>query len=710
MGGPQPLSHVDRVSISEVISQGPVVVEEVDAICHYVDIIEPCAEADLGLECTEHLLGIYRDLEGGGIDYDVNDHVINLYTFQFKVKIESPPTLYTMSLESLKSITAKIRAGQNDSDLAPDLVQDMGVLDEIMVFCQSCSEDEIADLIPRVWTQWLESRFINPIWNPKFWDAVSSKECYMYTKYSRRFFPMVGSAEWKELSKECYKANYPEFEKAKYSNIGKGSNLKLHTNFGMVPPLDTERIEVETRVTTKLMNLAISMRDRDMQDKLWWVIATSYEMCHTLLKMEVGRQLTRKIWDRDRDFVQAGLFWTNYILAHEEQTSQMPTEESRFVFTLEELNHLSFLNNLPPDTTPWIINAMRNGNNVYNSCPFYLQGERSVSTPAEAQRRITHLTQDCFQGFERFTNSALTGSTLMQSLCNNALLRPPAAAADGMIQLADDRPHHDIAAFDHRSRLYFPRDGDMSSDLDVVVSTTKNKEFIPIADAMVALLNENLNRHNNIVYAHDHAAYIPCAVVHDCTASGVRYHVTHPRLGIKIEIFRSPQARMKLVSGFHVPPARMYWDFGKRWYLTRSCAAALVTGISENFNWFSSNKVPADVILKYAQRGITTILNLKELECLEKYLQKSERWGYGFYKIAEITGAFRWDHPFFRVDAQPRGVRWGLPVIEGTVGNWRANVYKLARTVRYKDTDFSKRYIEHDNTFRVCVPPRLFTI
>jgi hypothetical protein len=630
-----------------------------------------------------------------------------------------------MSLETLRAITAKIRAGYNDQgpddqQPATDVQQDAALLDEIADFVASCDETEISDLIPRIWMQWLERKFISPLWNPKFWDAVASKECFMYTKYARRFFPMVGSDEWKELSKECHKANYPEFEKhAKYTNFNKGNNLKLHTNYGMVPPLDTAKLEVETQILVKVMNLAIAMRDRDTQDKLWWVTATSYEMCHTLLKTAVGRQLTRKIWDRDRDLVQAGLFWTNYVLAHEEQTSAMPTEESRFVFTLEEVNHLSFLNNLPPDTTPWIVNALRNGNNIYNTCPFYLQGERSVSTPAEAQRRIAHLTQGCFRGFERFTNAALTGSTLMQSLCNNPLLRPPERAVEGgMIQLAardDDRAHVDtksdnFAAFDNRSQLYFPREGDMSSDLDVVVSTTKNKEFIPIANAMVALLNENLNRRDTVTLARDHPDYVACKVKHDCTASGVRYHVSHPRLGIKIEIFRSPQERMKLVAGFHVPPARMYWDFNKLWYLTRSCVSALVTGISENFNWFSSNKVPADVILKYAQRGITTILNLKELECLEKYLQKSERWGYGFYKISEITGAFRWDHPFFRVDVQPRGVRWGLPAREGTVGAWRANVYKLARKLKWKDTDFSQRYEERENTFRICTPPRIFTL
>jgi hypothetical protein len=630
----------------------------------------------------------------------------------------------------LKEITTRVRAAVRTApdligpDGAPmkvdapssDLNEDLEILSAMTEITNA--DDDVTDMIPAVWMQWLERRFITPLWNPKFWESVASKECFMYTKYQRRFFPMRGDQDWEKLSRESYKSNYPEFEKhAKHSNFAKGNNLKLHTNFGMIPQWDPRRFEVETQVVVKVINLSIALRNHALKCKLWYTLATNYDMCHIVLKNPVGRQLTRSLWTgtgpgsrTERDLVQAGLFWTNYVLAHEEQTCQAPSEGSRFVFTLEEINHLSFLNNLPPDVSPWIVNSMRNGNNVYNLCPFYLQGERSVSTPAVAQERISRLTHGCFRGFDRWNHiAALTGSTLMQSLSNNPLMRPPVKDNDdGAINLVPDaRSYTDMVSFEHRSRLYFPREGDMSSDLDVVVSTASNKEFIIIADAMVKQLDENLNAGaDGVAFPKD--KFRACAVVHDCTASGVRYHVSHPRLGIKIEIFRSPQRRMKLVAGFHVAPVRMYWDFGKRWYMTRNCAASLITGISENFHWFSSNKVPVDVILKYCQRGVTTILNLKELECLSKYMETSERWGYGFSKITEITGAFRRDHPFFRVDIMPRGVRYGLPVLSrARADNWRHNTYKLARALKSHDIDWKERYQEIDNTFRVRVPPPL---
>lgn len=598
----------------------------------------------------------------------------------------------TDRFNQLRKITSSIR---DDEIKTPDVTRDEQLLNEILAFIGECTLTELQDMLPQSWIQWIEHKFVNPMWNPEFWRCVASKECYMYTKASRRFFPMVGDENWKKLSKECYKSNYPDFEshdKTNHDNYKAGNNLKLHTNFGMVPQLSVDRIEVETMITLKVISVALKLTS--LQDKLWYTLATNYDLCHILLKQSLGRTLTRHVWSRDRDLVQAGLFWTMYILAHEEQTCIDATEQSRFVITLEELGHLSFLNNLPLDTTPWIVNAMRNGNNLYNVCPFYLRGDRSINTPAEAQRRIDLLTQGCFRGFDQWSDvAALTGSTTMQSVVNNPLLRP-ATKDDGQIHLADDRIHKDIESFKNRSELYFPRDGSMSSDLDIAFSG-KNKAFIPVADAMVERISENLGS--------------PCTVDHDCTASGVRYHVRHPKLGLKIEIFRSPKKRMSLVSSFHVAPARMYWNFSKGWYMTRSCAASFITGVSENFHWFSSNKVPADVILKYAQRGVTTVLNHKELECTSKHVESSDRWGYGFHTVGEITGSFSWNHPFFRVDVIPRGIRFKLPALPGHAGNWRENVYKLSRKLKTRGHEFP-RYQEGANGdgFRVSTPPRLF--
>lgn len=627
-----------------------------------------------------------------------------------------------MSIATLKKITQQVRDALAQDAAAAAAEQGQvegnarsspcGIADNLALLTQIdafMAEDGVdVDIVPKVWTQWIDTTFIMPLWNPRFWESVTSKECYMFTKQQRRYFPMVGSAEWKATADTSLKANYPEFDAQRPANYRKSdNNTKLHTNFGMVPPFDTKSNTVEVDILARVITLLIRLADEALQNKIWYFAATNYEMCHIVLKHNVGRRLTRTVWARARDLVQAGLFWTMYILAHEENTSNDTradvTEQTRFVFTLDEVNHLDFLNNLPPDSTPWIVNAMRNGNNIYNTCPFYLTGNRSVSTPAVAKERIRHLTRDCFRGFERFTNAALTGSILMQCLGNNALLKRQAAgvAADGGIVISQNTKNElpmDIASFEHRSRLYFPKEGEMSSDLDVLVSCPSYKEFIATAEDMVAQLGTNLGS--------------PVTVVHDTCQSGVRYHVSHPALDFTIEIYRSPLARARLTSGFHVPPARMYWNFhpdmGKNLFMTRACAGSLVTGIGADYNWFSSNKVPADVTLKYAQRGVTIPHNYKELECLSKYLETSDRWGYGFYKIMEITGAFTHDHPFFRVDAIPRGIRYGLPQIPAAVGGYRNNVYTLARKLKWGGAEF-RRYEERGIAFCVVAPPLLFS-
>lgn len=582
--------------------------------------------------------------------------------------------------------------------------EDGNILSDIRDFLAIAGEDTI-DMLPKIWIEFITTKFIDPLWMPRFWKSVASKEDYMHCKYTRRYFPMVGSDEWKETSKQVYEHAYPEFEdNIKHANYNKGKNIKIHTNYGMIPQVAVADIKCELDQLDILIEVVQQLKDRAMTTRLWYNLATNMYACHILLKSSTGIALTKTVFAWDKNIVAGGLFYTMYLLAHEENTATHHTLESRYVFNLDQARELAFLNPLPIDKTPWIINALRFEGSVYNMSPFYLRGDRALAHPTAFKARLNILTQCCFDGFENFADIALVGSKLTECVSNNALLYhvpvlPDTDDTNYVGIVSRDRFAKKNAAdytnpdcFRRRSELYYPLVGDMASDMDIAVSRDSFKEFIRVADELIALLNHNIQRI---------APYIPFTVKQDCTASGVRFHLTHPKCS-KIEIFRTPQTLMQLVAGFHVPCVRMYWDFKTLW-MTRSCAAALITGVNENFNWFSSNKVPADVVLKYAQRGFTTILNLKELECLSLYIKNNERWKIGIHAIGEITGAFDIDHPFFRIDALPRGIRFGLPVERTAVGGTRNNIYKIYPAIKYRDQEFI-RYAETDNTFRV-VPP-----
>lgn len=600
-----------------------------------------------------------------------------------------------MSIAQLKNVTQLVKT--NQANPQPTSTDNSEVARAMQLFISEY-QDDVEDIIPNLWVAWVDNRYIQPLWNPKFWKAVSGKECYMYTKFSRRFFPTVGSEEWKETSTESYKQNYPAFdETTKHSNFTKSDNIKLHTNFGMIPQLDLALVVTETAEIKLVIDLVVKIRNEKLSHKLWYHLACNYELCHLVMKDCV--ELTRAVFDRDRELVIGGLFWTNYILSHEESTCTNPTEQSRFVFTLSEVLALDFINDLPADQTPWIINALRHGNNVYNCMPFYLAGKRSLADLATLRARVEVITHGCFKGFETLQNVSLVGSTAAECIGNNALLRCASSHTESGFISCDlaSSSTSDIEQFTQRSDLYYPLEGEFSSDLDLAITIKSYKEFINIAQGAIDIMNQNMIAQG----------YEPFKCKEDCTASGVRFHLTHQVMRRKIEIFRTPQTPMRLVVGFHVAPVRMYWNFRDDPKMSRSCAAALVTGIGENFNWFSSNKVPADVILKNAQRGISTICNQTEMECLSAYLQKSQRWGYGFSNLQEITGSFTEIHPFFRVDAIPRGIRYGLDIRAANVGNYKNNIYKLSNPLHHGDTVFT-RYAEHDNTFRITAPPVLF--
>jgi hypothetical protein len=98
-----------------------------------------------------------------------------------------------------------------------------------------------------------------------------------------------------------------------------------------------------------------------------------------------------------------------------------------------------------------------------------------------------------------------------------------------------------------------------------------------------------------------------------------------PGLIRPIDIFMINYAPIKMVKKFHLPCVKMYYD-NENLYMLSSCVAALNSGINHNYKWFSCNKVAADILIKYANRGITTILNEGELRAMTEYIRISKRW------------------------------------------------------------------------------------
>jgi hypothetical protein len=90
-----------------------------------------------------------------------------------------------------------------------------------------------------------------------------------------------------------------------------------------------------------------------------------------------------------------------------------------------------------------------------------------------------------------------------------------------------------------------------------------------------------------------------------------------------------------------------------------SCLQAVLSGINNNYKWFFNNKPCVEVILKYAQRGFSTIITPREIEALRLYMAESPKWA-PFLKDADMCGLFTKEHIFFSPGSVNAGIRYEL--------------------------------------------------
>jgi hypothetical protein len=193
-------------------------------------------------------------------------------------------------------------------------------------------------------------------------------------------------------------------------------------------------------------------------------------------------------------------------------------------------------------------------------------------------------------------------------------------------------------------------------------------EYNQLADIDVSITTKDLNMFKKNVAQLYEAIKKNCAhrgmvyIKEIRTMSSIKYKVYGPGLPRPMDIFRIPYEPAKMVKKFHVHAVKMYYD--NQVTLFRSCIASLLSGVGESYRWFSCNKTPADVLLKYAQRGISIILNQVERESISNYITGNDRWG-EVLKYLKITADkiycnVTYKHPFFRPNLYGAGIRLSL--------------------------------------------------
>lgn len=193
------------------------------------------------------------------------------------------------------------------------------------------------------------------------------------------------------------------------------------------------------------------------------------------------------------------------------------------------------------------------------------------------------------------------------------------------------------------------------ADIDVSITTRSNKVFTERAISLYKQIKANCE-HRGDVYIKEIKTL----------SMSIKYKIFGSGLSRPIDVFRVPYSPEKMVKKFHMHNVKMFYN--NKVTLFRSCIASLISGVNESYKWFSCNKLPIDVILKYAQRGISVILNKKERDASSKYLLTDPRWGAALQKMqintTDIYATVNKHHPFFKPDMYKYGIRLGLRTFE----------------------------------------------
>lgn len=194
------------------------------------------------------------------------------------------------------------------------------------------------------------------------------------------------------------------------------------------------------------------------------------------------------------------------------------------------------------------------------------------------------------------------------------------------------------------------------SDIDIGISVDNYDTFEDLALMLVGQIRKNCQ----------HIGEVWMQKVY--TASSFKFKLYGAGLIRPIDLFRVSSNPEKMVKKFHMPIVRSWYDganavvedkfkhskvIDEYWKkenemliedsfvnitkkekeenyiglnILNSCLMAALSGVNGTYKWFFNSKPCVEVVLKYIQRGISVILNAKELKALIEYMPKSERW------------------------------------------------------------------------------------
>lgn len=496
------------------------------------------------------------------------------------------------------------------------------------------------------------------------WDKLSIKPDYNKCLLSTRYWPYFNNEnkQWKTINIDFKNQSSgttvsEELDLNNDINFQELETLKTKNNFSEYKSLPKSKYKIPD------MNLKFAILTYFKKNELYdllvlyaYQLLTNPDECHIIKYSEFWNQLVFNS-DKYNKIIFNGLYYALYILRHEETIMLKDVDKnSRCIFKLNECNILpSYPVKFNIENNPYIQQISDSGFKAY-SCPSYLNIIRQINNEKEANLRFNIITKGIFDGIDfKELKLALTGSILIPCVSKTELENNFDTWNDFLeyyypstksLKPEDYKKY--IKQFDNKEMDNKDFFGDIT-DLDVSCSTDSYDidTFIKIKDIFVSKLNENLKKQGekNV------------KIIKVRTVSQFKFVIYVPGLDYHIELFRISYHPSVMTKNFHLPNVKMWWD--GEYNLWSTCIMTLMGGINNKYKWFSCNKTPADVIMKYVQRGFTTILNKNEKKVLEQYLKCVDEWK-DFYISSKIFGPVHLSHPIFNMTKFKGGIRMNL--------------------------------------------------
>jgi hypothetical protein len=569
------------------------------------------------------------------------------------------------------------------------------------------------------------------------WNNLMSKPDYNLCLFRARMLPYFNMEckDWVKANLDALKTDYPteimkssgekdfseEFMLAKkYNNFLEWNVLKPEEYPDMHKLV--HRIKVFFELGMKKQAYCMFLK-----------LLLSPKACHIIKEAAVW-SLFKEYISKHKDLEEILRYcfhYAMYILRQEETImfSNVPVN-SRVLFTIEEAHNLPLFDKAHMERDPYIMQLTDNAR-LSETMPFYLRGRREINTKKEFMRRFYIATGGAFKNVDlEALGAAITGSILIPCVhksplekgCEDVEWNRERKTIKLEYPYMIDTPTtpEDIAFANYLER-YYPSyvsltDSDymaqlgttqigkseITEDITYVSDETKTPPDLPKKEKKMEVENKSVKpviEYNQLadidvsITTRDHEKFKANAlklyeyIKQNCqhrgevsirevrTLASVKYKLFGPGLPRPIDIFRIPYSPIKMVKKFHVHPVKMFYN--NEVTLFRSCIASLLSGVGESYKWFSCNKVPASVLLKYAQRGFSIILNKNERTALSKYIVTDERWN-SMLKYLEIDAdkiycTVQADHPFFRPGIYDSGIRMTLRNFEKETNGQYAN-------------------------------------